>query len=137
MKGKPVQARPAMGRATKPAAQTIYRVHDIVDAEEHHEYARAMGLLTWNTWDIDERSFDDRLKDFIEAYPPASPAQFQGSMLARNDRDYGPAPKDLRLDRLVSDGSSFGALPEVLARYGLKLRNGPHYMLREIEVTPF
>jgi hypothetical protein len=34
----------------------VFRRYDptaIVDAPEHYEYGRAMGILTWGTWDHD------------------------------------------------------------------------------------
>jgi hypothetical protein len=113
-------------------------VCDILDAPEHREYARAMGLLTWSTWDTEARPFEERLKDFLQSYPPTSPARFQGSMLARtSDGEYGPAANDERSVRLGRDDNSFGTLSEILARYSLKLRSGHEYVPRSVEVRPF
>ncbi len=137
MKMRRVEA-PHLQNSGKKTWRTVYNIDEIVDAPEHHAYARAMGLLTWSTWDIDERPFDERVKDFQEAYPLDSPTLFQGSMLTNSPgREYAPAPTDRRLERLVSGDASFGALPEILARYGLRLRSGPDYVPREIEVAPF
>ncbi len=127
------------GQATaKPVPSNLYSPDDIIDAPEHHEYARAMGLLTWGTWDLEARPFEERLKDFFQAFPAEAPARFQGSMLVKtSEGEYGPAAQDERLVRVGAIDSSFGALAEALARYGLKLRTGPQYDPREIEVAPF
>jgi hypothetical protein len=130
------QVMPATPRTS--AVQVVYRSDEIVDAPEHHEYARAMGLLSWGTWDAQSRPFDERVKDFLQVYPPEAPARFQGSMLARTaEGEYAPAPHQRRLERVMVKDSSVGTLEEVLARFGLKLRTGPEYRRREIEIAPF
>lgn len=119
-------------------AERVYRSDDIVDAPEHHEYARAMGLLTWGTWDAEVRGLDDRLRDFLQVYPPDGPERFQGSMLSRTaEGEYAPAPLESRRERVEAQNSSFGTLEEVLARFGLRTRNGPGYEPRAIEVAAF
>jgi hypothetical protein len=116
----------------------LFTHEEIVDAPEHHEYARAMGLLTWGTWDAESRPFEDRLKDFLQAYPADAPARFQGPMLAKTAEGvYGPAPRGARFERLEALDNSFGTLAEVLARYGLKQPSVSSYVAREIEVAPF
>lgn len=123
------QARPQQG---------VYHPGDIVDAPEHYEYARAMGLLTWSTWDAEVRSFGERLRDFLQACPPETPVRFQGSLLVKSqDGEYDPAPEGQRLERLEAVDHSFGSLTETLARYGLKRRGGPEYLPRDIEVGSF
>ena len=120
------------------ARQAAYQLSDVVDAPEHYEYARAMGLLTWGTWDAEARPVEDRLKDFAQAYPAESPNCFQGSMLAaRSDGEYGPAAEGARSDRLARRDGSFGTLPEILARYGLKLRSDSEYRPQAVDVRPF
>ena len=112
------KSRPARGQA-RPA----FREDAIVDAPEHYEYARGMGLLTWGTWDTELRPLEERLKDFLQACPALAPARFHGPMLARNARgEYGPAEDGARVVRFHAADNSFGTLIEVLARYGLKLR---------------
>jgi hypothetical protein len=121
-----------------PAASDLYTARDIIDAPEHHEYARAMGLLTWGTWDTEKRPFEGRLDDFLRACPPDAPARFQGTMLTKSSEgDYGPAPADQRLARLRANDNSFGTLAEILARYGLKHRSGPEYTPHPVEISPF
>src|SRR2546421_379191 len=116
----------------------FYSVSDITDAVEHHEYSRAMGLLTWGTWDTAERPFEERLKDFLHAYPPNAPACFQGTMLTRtSEGEYGPASEAARLTRVRASDNSFGTLVDALARYGLKLNSGPLYRPHQINVSPF
>lgn len=116
----------------------MYRRDDIVDAPEHHEYARAMGLLTWGTWDTEPRPFEERVKDFLQAYPAAMPARFQGAMLARYTRvEYGPAEDGARMARFRAEENRFGTLTEILARYGLKRRGAPDYAPRPVEALGF
>jgi hypothetical protein len=127
-----VQAR------TRPSAWDGYNPDDIIDAPEHQEYARAMGLLTWGSWDVDVRPFEERLKDFLQAYPVDAPVRFQGSMLAKTSSgEYGPAAVGERLARIEGIDNSFGTLAEALARYGLKRRVGPQYVPGKIDVAPF
>lgn len=124
---------------TAPApSPPLFTPDEIVDAPEHHEYARAMGLLTWGTWDAEPRPFEERRKDFLQAYPADAPARFQGSMLAKTvDGEYGPAPQGARLKRIEALDNSFGTLSETLARYGLKRGSAPPYIACEVEVAPF
>ncbi len=97
-----------------------------------------MGLLTWGTWDTEVRPLEERLKDFLHAYPAATPARFQGAMLWRNARgEYGPAEDDARVARFRAEDNRFGTLAEILARYGLKLREEPAYAARPVEVLSF
>jgi hypothetical protein len=116
----------------------LFTPDEIVDAPEHHEYARAMGVLTWGTWDAQPRPFEERLKDFLQAYPADAPVRFQGPMLAKTaEGEYGPASQGARLERLQALDNSFGSLGEALARYGLKGPSAPPYAPCEIEVAPF
>lgn len=113
-----------------------YEPEDIVDAPEHHEYARAMGVLTWGTWDTEPRPFEERRTDFVQAFPPHAPGGFQGSMLVRLEGgEFGLAPDGQRVERWTANDSSFGSAEEALARFGLKLRTGTEYLPREIEVA--
>jgi hypothetical protein len=125
-------------RAIRGEARRTFREDAIVDAPEHYEYARGMGLLTWGTWDSEIRPFEERLKDFLQACPATAPVRFHGSMLARNARgEYGPAEKGARLGRFYAAAGTFGNLVELLARYGLKFREGAGYKTRPLEVLPF
>jgi len=130
--------RAKRGRPAKTSPEKVHSADDVIDAPEHHEYARAMGLLTWGTWDAGVRSFEDRLKDFVQASPSEVPARFQGSMLTKiSEGEYGPAVQAERVARVKRTDNSFGTLTEVLARYGLKLRNGAQYAPRHVEVAAF
>jgi hypothetical protein len=129
---------PAPLRTVQGPNPTLFSPEEIVDAPEHHDYARAMGLLTWGTWDAEARPFEERLKDFLQAYPPDAPARFQGPMLVKTGAaEYGPAPGGSRFERIEALDNSFGTLGEALARYGLKRRPAPSYVACEIEVSPF
>lgn len=130
-----------MKRKSQPArgdTEIAFKADAIVDAPEYYEYARGMGLLTWGTWDTEVRPLEERLKDFVQAYPAATPARLQGSMLARNARgEYGPAEDGARMARFRAEDNSFGTLAEILARYGLKLLGVPAYAPRPVEVLSF
>jgi hypothetical protein len=137
---KPIRktTRPAPAASLPAPSPPLFIPDEIVDAPEHHEYARAMGLLTWGTWDPDRRPFEERLKDFLQAYPADAPTRFQGPMLAKSaEGEYGPAPEGARLERIEGLDNSFGALGEALARYGLKRQSASPYSPCEIEVAPF
>jgi hypothetical protein len=122
----------------RSASARLFSAEDIIDAPEHHDYARAMGLLTWGTWDPDVRPLGERVNDFLQAYPANDPALFQGSMLAKTSTDeYGPATAEARILRTHATDNSFGTLPEILARYGLKQSNGPQYLPTKVDVPPF
>lgn len=130
-----------MKRKSQPGrgdTEAAFRVDAIVDAPEHYEYARGMGLLTWGTWDTEIRPFEGRLKDFLQAYPAAAPTRFQGPELARNGQgEYGAASDGARLARLLAMDNRFGTLAEALARYGLKLAVAPAYAPRPVAVLAF
>jgi hypothetical protein len=120
------------------AGQVAYETSEIVDAPEHYEYARAMGLLTWGTWDSEARPFEERVKDFLQAFPATAFVRFQGSMLVRTaDGEYGPADRDARLRRSALADNSFGTVDETLARYGLKRPSKMPYEPAPVEVAPF
>lgn len=133
------QRLPGRQAATLAAPrEALYSPCEIVDAPEHHAYAWAMGLLTWGTWDAEPRPFEERLRDFLQAYPVEAPARFQGTMLTTTSTgEYGVAAGRERLVRIQGIDSSFGTLAEALARFGLKRRAGSQYVPREIEVAPF
>lgn len=130
-----------MEREIQPArgcAATAFRADAIVDAPEHYEYARGMGLLTWGTWDTEARPFEERLKDFLQAYPVVEPTRFQGSLLTRSARgEYGPADDGGRMARFSAEDNSFGTFAEILARYGLKLFGASAYAPRPVDVLSF
>jgi hypothetical protein len=104
----------------------------IRDAPEHHGYARAMGSLTWGTWDHGVRPVEERIRDFVAAYPPDSPARFVGGgeMVRRKDRTHVAATTASRLERLLAKGGRPGSLGELLARYGLAIDS-----LGEVQLT--
>jgi hypothetical protein len=129
---------PATPAASLKVPNPLLIPDEIVDAPEYHEYARAMGLLTWGTWDAEPRPWEERLKDFLQAYPADALARFLGPMLAKtDDGEYGPAPHDARFKRIGALDNSFGTLSEALARYGLKRHFAPPYVACETQVAPF
>jgi hypothetical protein len=128
---------PRKSKTRPPVAS--YDQGRIVDAPEHYEFSRGMGLLTWGTWDHDVRPFEERVRDFVFAYPPGEPARNSGlSLVARPDGSYGPGTIGDRVARFDAHvDPRTGSLPELLARYGLKLRDGPQYSARPTSLDPF
>ena len=53
-----------------------YDPDELQDAPEHYDHARAMGTLTWGTWDHSVRPFEQRSRDFIATFPPTDPVRF-------------------------------------------------------------
>jgi hypothetical protein len=104
-----------------------YNQADLLDAPEHHEYSRAMGILTWGTWDHGVRPVEQRIKDFLAAYPPADPVRHSagGSLQRQADGTYAPGSLETRTQRFLSKDWRAASLHELLSRYGLKLAGGP------------
>src|SRR4051812_41908855 len=109
-----------------------YDARNIVDAPEYYEYCRAMGTLTWGTWDHGVRPVEERLKDFLVAYPPEDPIRFTpgGSLARQPDGTFAPGSPATRMQRFLAEDWQAGSLHEVLSRYGLKLSGGPAYQER-------
>jgi len=100
----------------------VFDSSQIVDAPEHYELSRAMGVLTWGTWDHGVRPFEQRLAEFLSAFPPRDPVKHANLGLSRRaDGFYGPATRAEALRRFLAVDSRSGSLHEILARYGLKL----------------
>src|ERR1700687_333778 len=114
--------RPSLGT-------TYYEPSALGDAPEHHEYSRAMGTLTWGTWYHGVRPVEERIRDFVIAFPPEDPVRFSsgGSLLRQQDGSYAPGSKESRLERFVAQDSRPGSLHELLPRYGLKAADAPAY----------
>ncbi len=89
----------------------------IMDAEEFHELGRAMGALTWSTWDHQVRSFQVRREDFVASYPPDDPCRFSGATT--------PSAHAQRLERFRVGDWRPGSLYELLSRYGLCYEGAP------------
>jgi len=108
---------------------TYYDPNQLRDAQEHYEYARAMGCLTWGTWDHGIRSFAQRVEDFVRTFPPVDPVRFSpgGSLIRQQDGTFAPGSAGSRLDRFLRQDCSPGSIHELLARHGLKLNDGPAY----------
>jgi hypothetical protein len=104
-----------------------YNQADLLDAPEHHEYSRAMGILTWGTWDHGVRPVEQRIKDFLAAYPPAEPVRHSagGSLQRQADGTYAPGSLETRTQRFLSNDWRAASLHELLSRYGLKLAGAP------------
>jgi hypothetical protein len=120
--------------ATKRTHSTVeyYDPKDLQDAPEYFEYARAMGTLTWGSWDHGIRSQEERVKDFMAAYPPADPTRFApgGSLVRQADGTYAPGSPATRMQRFLSMDWRPGSLHELLSRYGLKTPSAPPHDAR-------
>ena len=93
------------------------------DAPEHHALARALGTLTWTGWDSTTRPVEDRIADFVAAYPPLNPVKYVGGSLRRSeDGTVGPSEAAHRLARFQATDWRPGSLFELAARYGLTIR---------------
>jgi hypothetical protein len=123
-----------MARAKKPK----YDSTRIVDAPEHHELARAMGAMTWGTWEHGFRPLEERIKDFCASYPPDDPVKFSRGSLARNGKaEFAPGSSKNRLARFTATDWRPGSLHALLARYGLKLSDAPPRPERQLQLDPF
>lgn len=122
-------------------AQSSKRYYDpklIVDDLTQHPYARAQGLLTWSTWDLDVRPFEHRLREFVSTFPPTAPTRYigGGDRMRRANGTYGPGTAESKLARLTATDGRTGSLPELLARYGLKLEGSPPFMPKLFAPAP-
>jgi hypothetical protein len=126
----------AKRRESKKSTKRHYDPSAILDAPEYYDYARAMGVLTWGTWDHEVRPADQRIADFVSTYPPEEPTRFMpsGSLLPRNDAHrFGPGTPEVRLQRFLADDWRPGSIHELLSRHGLKLAGAPARQLRPFE----
>jgi hypothetical protein len=127
----------AKRRPPKSIEVPHYDQSAIVDAPEHHEYSRAMGVLTWGTWDHDVRPFAQRVAEFVSAYPPTNPVKFvPGGSLVPTDRGQPFAPPgtaESRLERFLASDWRPGSIYELLSRYGLKIAAATPVQARPFE----
>jgi hypothetical protein len=124
-----------------PRRKTETRFYDpnlVVDDPASHEYARALGLLTWSTWDTGVRPFDQRLKEFLSAFPPEDPIRFMpdGALTRRDDGSVAPGTRESRLKRFRTLDGRSGSLTELLARYGLRMEGAPALVRRLFMPSP-
>lgn len=121
---------PARRRRT---GTTYYDPDSLVDAPEHHAYSRAMGVLTWGTWDHTIRPVEQRVRDFRQTFPPEAPEHFmQRSYPRHSDETAARATREALVARFLATDGRAGSLLELLARYGLKVPTGPGF-----EMSPF
>jgi|SRR5579871_2548738 len=103
-----------------------YNPAKIVDAPEYYSLSRAMGILTWSTWDQSVRPAEDRVAEFLATFPPADPTcHLAGSLVKTPGGMYDVAPPDQAIVRFLAADGRVGSLHELLARYGLKMTDGP------------
>jgi hypothetical protein len=96
-----------------------------------------MGVLTWGTWDHEVRPFEQRVAEFVSAYPPTDPVKFTpgGSLqAAENGHSFEPpGTPQTRLDRFLATDWRPGSIHELLSRYGLKIAGAPPTQARPFE----
>jgi hypothetical protein len=128
-----------MAKRRIASVTTYYDSDDVRDAPEHHEHARAMGTLTWGTWDHSVRPFEQRRQDFVAAFPPADPVRFSpgGGLIRQQDGTFAPGSPASRLQRFLADDWVPGSIHELLSRYGLRLSNGPAHRERSFVAGSF
>ncbi len=115
-----------------------YDATQIVDAPEYHELARAMGGLTWGTWEHEVRPVEERIKDFCTSYPPDDPVKFsRGSLDRKGKGEFTPGTDDNRRKRFLATDWRPGSIYDLLARYGLKMSDAPPRPAHEVHLDPF
>jgi hypothetical protein len=127
----------AKRRPVKAIEIRHYDQSEVVDAPEHHEYSRAMGVLTWSTWDHGVRPVAQRVAEFVSAYPPTNPVNFvPGGSLVPGEKGVPFAPPGTaqsRLDRFLATDWRPGSIYELLSRYGLKIAGATPMQARPFE----
>jgi len=129
---------PATVAPESPKGPALYDRNAIIDAPEHHRLAQAFGTLTWTTWDADVRPLALRVDDFVAAFPPDEPHRFVGGSRVRDEHgtfQSGDAPS--RAARFLATDGRTGSLHELLARYGLRLKDAPPLSARAFTPDPF
>lgn len=115
-----------------------YDAGELVDAPEHYEYAKAFGVLTSGPWDHRVRSFEDRAREFVRSFPPENPVRNSpgGSVVRRAGGSFAPGSRASRLNRFGADDWRPGSFHELLARYGLKVKDHPALPTHAFEPEP-
>ena len=128
-----------MAKMRIASVTTYYDPDELRDAPEHYDHARAMGTLTWGTWDHSVRPFEQRRRDFIATFPPTDPVRFSpgGSLIRQEDGTCAPGSAASRLQRFLAHDWLPGSIHELLSRYGLRLTSGPAYRERSFVAGAF
>jgi hypothetical protein len=131
----PVEAVARPAEAPRSDRPGLYDPDEIIDAPEYHGLSKALGILTWDIWDHDERPVAERKRDFVTACPPRDPMAFSlGGMVRKTEHEWAPRMRERELERfLARDGLSNG-IDLALSRYGLKLKGAPPLELRTTPV---
>jgi hypothetical protein len=132
----------AVAPNSAPAAEAyvpgLYDPDDIVDAPEHHALSKALGILSWDIWDHAVRPVSERRRDFVTAFPPREPMAFSlGGMERRAEHEWSPRARDREVERFLSRDGRANGIDNLLARYGLKLRDAPLLQLRSTPIRDF
>ncbi len=105
-----------------------YDPSKIVDAPAFHDLARSLGALTWGTWDHSKRTFEERKRDFITAHPLENPLKHTEPGLRQvrpESNELSPPTSEAMVERLCSPTFKSGSIHELLARFGLRMADGP------------
>ena len=88
---------------------------------------RRLVVLTFGPWDHHVRSFEDRTCEFVRSFPPENPVRNspEGGIVHRKGGSLAPGSRSSRLERFDADDWRPGSFYELLARYGLKVKNQP------------
>lgn len=65
------------------SSQLLFNSGEIVDTPEHYALSRALGILTWGTWDHGVRPFDQRLTEFLSSFPAQDPLRYLGRRICQ------------------------------------------------------
>lgn len=118
-------------------AKVAYDPGGIEDAPEFSGMSRAMGTMSWGTWDTDARPFEERIRDFVFAYPPEAPTKrVGGRLVTQPDGSFAPGDDARRMERFLSNGWQPGSLHELLSRFGLRMKKRPPLVVVSTSLEP-
>ena len=115
-----------------------YEPTEILDAPEHYEYSRALGILDWGTWDHEVRPFKERVCEFVHTFPPQDPLVNapSASLVHQRNKTLPSDEGSSQLDRFLAKNWRCGSLHELLSRYGLKMSNQPRFERYSFKPAP-
>jgi hypothetical protein len=104
------------------AGPLLYNRADLVDdVEASGRLSSALGILSWSTWDMAPRPLEERVKDFVMAYPPSRPLRYSlGGMKRASHREWVERDGGAELNAFVPEAGCPGTIDRLLSRYGLK-----------------
>ena len=83
------------------------------------------------------RSTNERLQDFLLAYPPSDPALRLGGRLRKQaDGSFAPGDSQGRRERFLAASWALGSIHELLSRFGLRMKIRPPTENRSVHLDP-